>query len=383
MPTWPRVVIVEEGMREGMQIESSDIAVEDKIRLLDALSLTGLANIVVGSFVSPKWTPQMAHVDEIVERFHPQPGVRYSALALNDRGRERMAAYRPPLSDPVEYPRTLVHLCDVFVRRNTNETQVHEVRRWATTIEAARELGVNGAIGINAAWGSNWTGPFTLELRMAWLEAQYRAWQEAGIPVDRVWIGDPMGWNLPWKVSEQLLAIRERWPEITTFHLHLHDARGMALTSAYAALEALSPDHTLVLDSSVGGMGGCPYGGHGQMTRMIATEDLVDMLEEAGVSTGVDLDALIRAALLAEEVVGHPLWGHVSHAGPRPRVGRLFPIDLPFIETPREALHFVLGSQVYDSARSPWTVDLHSPARERVESGHPVPGPDEVLRSLS
>ncbi len=382
MPTWPKVVIVEEGMREGMQIESADISVDDKVRLLDALSQTGLSNIVVGSFVSPKWTPQMAHVDEIVQRFTPREGVRYSALALNERGRERMSAYRPPLSDPVEYPRTLVHLCDVFVRRNTNETQKEEVARWASTIETAREMGVHGAMGINAAWGSNWTGPFDLDLRMAWLAAQHRVWTDAGIPVNRVWIGDPMGWNLPWLVSEQLRAIRDRWPEVTTFHLHLHDARGMAMTSAYAALESLTPEDTLVLDSSVGGMGGCPYGGHGQMTRMIPTEDLVDMLEEAGVSTGVDLDALIRAALVAEEVVGHPLWGHVSHAGPRPRPGRLFPVDLPFIETPREALHFVLGAAAYESPRSPWTVDLNSPARERVERGETVPGPAEVMEEL-
>ena len=382
MPTWPKVVIVEEGMREGMQIESADISVDDKVRLLDALSQTGLSNIVVGSFVSPKWTPQMAQVDEIVQRFTPREGVRYSALALNERGRERMAAYRPPLSDPVEYPRTLVHLCDVFVRRNTNETQKEEVARWSSTIETAREMGVNGAMGINAAWGSNWTGPFDIDLRMAWLEAQHRAWTDAGISVDRVWIGDPMGWNLPWLVSEQLRAIRDRWPEITTFHLHLHDARGMAMTSAYAALQTLAPEDTLILDSSVGGMGGCPYGGHGQMTRMIPTEDLVDMLEEAGVSTGVDRDALIRAALLAEEVVGHPLWGHVSHAGPRPRRGRLFPVDLPFIETPREALHFVRGAAAYESPRSPWTVDLNSPARDRVERGEPVPGPDEVMKEL-
>lgn len=378
MPNWPRVVIVEEGMREGMQIESADIAVDDKVRLLDALSRTGLTHIVVGSFVSPKWTPQMARVDEVVQRFTPHPGVRYSALALNDRGRERMAAYRPPLTDPVEYPRTLVHLCDVFVRRNTNETQADEVARWSHTIVTARELGVNGAIGINAAWGSNWTGPFDLELRMDWLEAQHRTWSEAGFVVDRVWIGDPMGWNLPWRVREQIEAIHEHWPDITTFHLHLHDARGMAMTSAYAALESLRPTDTLILDSAIGGMGGCPYGGHGRMTRMIATEDLVDMLEEAGVDTGVNLDALIRAALLAEEVVGHPLWGHVSHAGPRPRVGRLFPVNLPFIETPEEALHFIHGESAYHGARAPWTVDLNSPARDRVERGGRVPGPVDV-----
>ena len=94
----PRVEIIEECMREGMQIESAEISVADKVRLLDALSATGLKTIVVASFVSPKWTPQMADVDELVRRFRPAPGVRYTALALNEKGRERMAAHCPPLS---------------------------------------------------------------------------------------------------------------------------------------------------------------------------------------------------------------------------------------------------------------------------------------------
>ncbi|HWU32305.1 MAG TPA: hypothetical protein VN108_05490, partial [Marmoricola sp.] len=97
---YPTVRIVEEGMREGMQIESADISVDDKVRLLDALSATGLKTIVVGSFVSPKWTPQMKDIDEVVRRFHPAPGVRYTALALNERGRERMRKFVPPLSEP-------------------------------------------------------------------------------------------------------------------------------------------------------------------------------------------------------------------------------------------------------------------------------------------
>jgi hydroxymethylglutaryl-CoA lyase len=118
--SYPKVEIIEEGMREGMQIESTDITNDDKLRLLDALSRTGLSTIVVGSFVSPKWTPQMAEIDDLVARFTPVPGVKYTALALNEKGRERLMKYMPPLSESSEFPRTLVHLCDVFVRRNTN-----------------------------------------------------------------------------------------------------------------------------------------------------------------------------------------------------------------------------------------------------------------------
>jgi hydroxymethylglutaryl-CoA lyase len=361
---FPTVRIVE-GMREGMQIESADIPVEAKVRLLDALSATGLGTIVVGSFVSPRWTPQMKDIDELVMRFTPLPGVRYTALALNERGRERMRRYMPPLSEPAEFPRTLVHLCDVFVRRNTNRSQAEELADLPRVIAAAVESGAPSAgIGINAAWGSNWLGPFDEEARMAMLEVQYELWSEAGVPVDRVWIGDPMAWNMPDRVASQLLAIQRRWPSIRSFHLHLHDARGTAMLSAYQAITALTSEHTLILDSSVGGMGGCPYGGHGRMTRMIPTEDLVDLLNELGIDNGVDLDRLIEVAHLAEEVVGHELWGHVSKAGSRPRGERLYPMDLPFIETEEQAQHFRLGPAAYAGAPSPWAQPISSPARE-------------------
>ena len=113
---WPKVIYKEEGMREGMQIEDANISVDDKVRLLDALSETGLKQIVVGSFVSPKWTPQMARIDEIVSRFTPRAGVTYTALALNERGVERAKQYSPPLSiERDKWPRLNCHMCDAFV----------------------------------------------------------------------------------------------------------------------------------------------------------------------------------------------------------------------------------------------------------------------------
>jgi hydroxymethylglutaryl-CoA lyase len=375
--SYPKVEIIEEGMREGMQIESEAITIDAKIALLDALSVTGLKTIVVGSFVSPKWTPQMANIDELVSRFTPREGVTYTALALNDRGRERMSQYMPPLSESKEFPRTFVHLCDVFVRRNTNRSQQDEIELWPSVIERTVASGARSAgIAINAAWGSNWLGPFDQEYRMEMLERQHELWTAAGVKVDKVWIGDPMAWNVPDQVASQLRAIQERWPEIERFHLHLHDARGTAMLSAYEALKVLTKDQTLVLDTSIGGMGGCPYGGHGRMTRMIPTEDLVDLLNELGVPTGIDIDRLIEAAVLAEEVVGHSLWGHVSKAGPRPRGKALFPMDLPFIETEEQAQHFRLGPQAYEGARSPWAEPIVSSARTKLGIDAKVPHDD-------
>lgn len=360
----PRVQIIEEGMREGMQIESARIAVEDKIRLLDELSTTGLRHIVVGSFVSPRWTPQMAEVDEIVRRFTPQPGVRYTGLALNDRGRERLREYRPKLDDPIGPPRTLVHACDVFVRRNTNRSQQQEIDALPAVVQREVDEGATeAAIAVNAAWGSNWLGPFSEQERMALLERQHALWTEAGVAVTTVWIGDPMAWNSPHHVASQIRTLRERWPDIHTFHLHLHNARGSALLSAYAALQELDERHTLNVDTSIGGMGGCPYCGHGRLTRMIPTEDFVDLLHEMGIDTGVDLRRLIEVVNLAEQVVGHELWGHVSKAGPRPRGDDLFAMDMPFVETFEEAQHFRLGPEVYADAPSPWKEPISSPRR--------------------
>ncbi|NJC82957.1 citramalate synthase [Planosporangium mesophilum] len=364
---WPAVVVVEEGMREGLQIEDAAIPVEEKVRLLNALSATGLRRIVVGSFVSPKWTPQMAHVEEIIEGFTPREGVIYTALALNQKGVERRAAHVPPLSLDGGLPATLVHLCDVFVRRNTNRSQADEIASWEPTIAAAKAAGATEAqAGVNSAWGSNWLGLFSQEQRIELLSRQIDLWAEAGIPVTKVFLGDPMGWHTPDQVEGDLREILDRWPSVRTFHLHLHNTRGMAPISAYSALKILDARHTVVLDSSIGGMGGCPYCGNGRAAGLFPTEDLVYLLDALGFDTGVDLDALIEAAVVAEEVVGHRLYGHVSKAGGRPRSDQLYPMDLPFIETLEQAQHFRLGPDVHRGALSPWKGPIESPARPEV-----------------
>src|SRR5215475_14500879 len=120
MSNYPEVILTEEGMRDGLQIERADIAVADKIRLLDMLSETGLKEIAVGSFVSPRWVPQMACVEELVKGFHPKSGVTYTATALNEIGRERLKQFCPPLSDKKYQAHTAVYLCDVFAQRNIN-----------------------------------------------------------------------------------------------------------------------------------------------------------------------------------------------------------------------------------------------------------------------
>jgi hydroxymethylglutaryl-CoA lyase len=363
VPGYPNIIHTEEAMRDGLQIESTDIPVAEKIHLLDALSQTGLKEIAVGSFVSPKWTPQMADIEEVVRGFNPKPGVRYTYTALNERGVERARAYIPPLVPPVvnEFS-TRVDLCDVFVQRNNNRTQAQQIEEWQRVIEGAAMAGVKeGGIALASnAFGSNWTGEFTLEERMNWLDRMYRLWEAAGIAVSRVYFADAMSWNMPHQVEEVIIAVKERWPEITDFSLHLHNGRGTALASVYAALRVLEVTDTLRLQTSIGGMAGCPYCGNGRAASMIATEDLMHMLEEMGIPTGVDLYKLIEVVWLAEKIVGHPLYGFVSKAGPCPRGERLYPMDMPRVETLEQAKHFLQGPQAYEGAPSPWKEPIKS-----------------------
>lgn len=236
---YPGIVYTEEGMREGMQIENKDIPVDQKVALLDALSETGLKQIVIGSFVSPKYTPQMARIDEIVSRFTPKPGVIYTALALNEKGVERAKQYSPPLTIVRgKRPQLRVHQCDVFARRNTNRSQMQEMAAWQKVVDTAVATGVTEAgIGTNATFGSNFVGDFTVDMTMKFLEKQHALWDAAGIKVTSVSIGDPMGWCHPVKVEEIFTRVKRKWPEIDTFSAHLHNARGMAITSACAAIQ--------------------------------------------------------------------------------------------------------------------------------------------------
>lgn len=375
MPDWPIVKYKEEGMREGMQIEDAQISVDEKVRLLDALSETGLQTIVVGSFVSPKWTPQMERIDEIVTRFKPKPGVTYTALALNSRGVERAKAYSPPLTiERDAFPRLNVHMCDVFVRRNTNRTQMQEMERWPQVVAQAQELQIKEAgIGTNASWGSNFMGEFTVDNLMTMYERQHSMWDEVGIDVRSVSMGDPMSHCTPAKVEESVYRVKEMWPEVNHIRLHLHNGRNMAIASAYAAMKVLGPDDTLELDGTIGGFGGCPYCGNGRSTGMAPTEDLLHMMDDMGVPTGVDIDKLIDCVWMAEDIMGRELYGHVSKAGPRPKtLDKLYDINMPFVETVEQARHFKKGASAYEGGLYPYSEPITSPYRERVDAGGPA-----------
>jgi hydroxymethylglutaryl-CoA lyase len=188
-----------------------------------------------------------------------------------------------------------------------------------------------------------------------------------------------MGWNMPDQVERQLQAIKNRWPKIKKFNLHLHNTRGMALTSSYVAMRTLDESDTLRLQPAIGGMGGCPFCGNGRSAGLAPTEDLIHMMEGMGIHTGVDLEKLVEAVWYAEELVGHPLWGHVSKGGPRPTDKKLYPMDMPFVETLDHARHFIKGSEAYKGAPSPWKEPIKSPQRQAINSDQAVSGSQQAI----
>lgn len=373
---YPQIIFTEEVMREGMQIEDANIPVDAKVELLTAISETGLKNIVVGSFVSPKYTPQMKNIEAVLKKFKPKPGVTYTAMIPNEKGLERAKEFSPPLtlSRGKDVPRLRVHQCDVFTRRNYNRSQMKEMSSWVKTIAAAKAKGATEAgIGTNATFGSNFIGDFSVDVTMTFLAKQHELWDAAGIKVTSLSVGDPMGWCHPMKVEGIFGRVKKMWPEITDFRAHLHNSRGMALTSAYAAIRTLDERDTLTVEGTLGGIGGCPYCGNGRATGMMPTEDFMHMLEGMGIDTGVDFDKLIECVWLLEKVLGRQAWGHVSRAGPRPMTKeRLYSANAPFVETLEQAKHFKYGPKLYEGGISPWTEPITSPYLDRLGKGEPM-----------
>ena len=218
-------------------------------------------------------------------------------------------------------------------------------------VEAAAEAGVtSGSVTLGNPFGSNFEGPFTLDQRLDMVGLMVDKWHARGIDVGTLAISDAMGWNAPHTTRETITAIKDRFPEIAKFHMHLHNTRGATIASYYEALQ-LGVDS---FDTSIGGMGSCPYCGNGRAAGHVPTEDFVDLCHEMGIETGYDFDKLIQAAWIAEDVVGHPLWGHVSKGGPRPRGQAVYPVDMPFVESLHEASHFLRGAGVYHGQIAPW-----------------------------
>lgn len=369
---WPAVIYNEEVMREGFGIEDVGIPLDAKVELLDALSDTGLKRITVGAFVSPKFVPQMACFEEMLRRFHPRPGVMYLPYLHNQKARKLAEQYSPPLTIEEELFTLFLDICDIHQRRNVNRSVEQMMASWPAAVEDARKQGiVEGRIGIGSAWGSNFMGKFGQAYRFSFLERQHALMTAAGIDVVEIALHDSQSWALPHEVEEDLNQIRRRWPGVRRFHFHMHNARGMALPSIYAALRTLGPGDTVFLEGTLGGIGGGQFSGNGRAAGMAPTEDVMHMLEGMGIETGVDLDKVIECVWMLERIIGRPAFGHVSKAGPRPTSpGAQFDANMPGMESLEAAKHFRLGPAAYEKeGYFPWKGPISGPYYRGTETG--------------
>jgi hydroxymethylglutaryl-CoA lyase len=302
------VDIHEEGPREGFQIEPGPIATADKVRLIEALGETGLGHIQVCSFVNPRLVPGWADAETVVEAFEAKPGIDYTALWFNASGLERALKFRDKLAIAGSISLTA---SEAFTRKNLNRSHAEnlEAMRKQTSLHLANGVPV-GRIGVMAAFGCNYQGDIAPAQVIRALEDGLAIAADTGAQVELFSLADTMGWATPARIERVLGEVRSRWPE-KQLSLHLHDTRGLAVANAHAGLRM----GVSRFDSTVGGLGGCPFAGQKGAAGNICTEELVLLCEEMGIRTGVDLDRLIEVGRMAEAIVGHQLPSELIHAG--------------------------------------------------------------------
>ncbi len=302
------VEVHEEGPREGFQIEPGPIPTEQKIRLIEALAETGLHHIQACSFVNPRLVPGWADAEAVVEGFNAKPGIHYTGLFFNGNGLDRALAFKDKLTVTGSISLTA---SEGFTKKNLNRTHAENLVAMKRQSEAQLSKGVPvNRVGVMAAFGCNYQGDIAPAQVIKTLEDGMRIAEETGARIDLFSLADTMGWAAPHRIEQVIGEVRNRWPDMK-ISLHLHDTRGLAVANAHAGLKM----GVSRFDSTVGGLGGCPFAGQPKAAGNIATEELVLLCEEMGIDTGVDLDALIEVGRMAEDIVGHQLPSELIHAG--------------------------------------------------------------------
>jgi hydroxymethylglutaryl-CoA lyase len=294
-----RISVREVGPRDGLQNEDP-VPATAKIALIDQLATTGVSRIEAVSFVRAEAIPQMADADEVWAAVTKDPAIRYSALAPNLRGARRA------LDAGFTEVEAVVSASDTHNRKNVNRGTAQSLDEIAIMIDEAHQRGAALQVVVATAWGCPYEGDVPVERVLA------VAGRAVADGADAISFGDTTGMATPSRVRDLVGSFRFRHPDVP-LNLHFHNTRGTGLANVLAALELGVDD----FDASVGGLGGCPYapGASGN----IATEELVYMVEDMGVGTGVDLEAMIEAAATAERIVGRELPSQVLRAGPRTR----------------------------------------------------------------
>jgi hydroxymethylglutaryl-CoA lyase len=293
------VRIREVGPRDGFQNEPEVIPTDDKVRLIGMLAASGVRRLEVTSLVRPDVIPQLADAEQVLARLQPSAGVAYSVLVPNEKGLERALAHR----DRFDEINLFLSASETHNRKNVNSSIAESLSGLERTIARGVEEGLRCEGVISVSFGCPYEGEVPPE-RVFGIAARLA---EAGC--EEVAFGDTTGMANPRQVSDFFAGARERLPgvELTA---HFHNTRGQGLANVLAALEQGIDS----FESSFGELGGCPV--PPGSTGNIGTEDLVSMLEEMGVRTGIDLPKLIEASLEAQKVLGRPLGAHLMTAGP-------------------------------------------------------------------
>jgi hydroxymethylglutaryl-CoA lyase len=294
-----RISVREVGPRDGLQNEDP-VPATAKIALIDQLATTGVSRIEAVSFVRAEAIPQMADADEVWAAVSKDPAIRYSALAPNLRGARRA------LDAGFTEVEAVVSASDTHNRKNVRRSTEESLDDIAAIIDEAHQQGATCQVIVSTAFGCPYEGDVPAE------RAAAVAGRAVADGADSASFGDTTGMATPRRVRELVGTFRSQHPDVP-LNLHFHNTRGTGLANVLTALEMGVAD----FDASVGGLGGCPYapGASGN----IATEELVHMVEDMGVATGVDLEKLIGVAAEAERLVGHTLPSQVLRAGPRTR----------------------------------------------------------------
>ncbi len=282
------VEVYEVGPRDGLQNESRAIATADKISLIDQLTGTGLRHIEVGSFVNPRWIPQLADGTEVARGIRRAPGVAYSCLVPNRRGLD--SALAAGMTEVAVF----LSASETHNKKNVNKTVAETLAAFDDVIPPALAAGARVRAYVSTVFGCPYEGRVDPEavVRLC------RELDQRG--VYQVSLGDTIGVGTPVQVDDVLTRVMKHLAS-DRLAIHLHDTRGTALANVLVGLEL----GITTIDSALGGLGGCPYapGASGNL----ATEDLVYMLEGMGVSTGIDLDALVDCSTFVSTLVGHDL----------------------------------------------------------------------------
>jgi hydroxymethylglutaryl-CoA lyase len=293
------VRIREVGPRDGFQNEPEVIATSDKVRLIDMLAATGVPRLEVTSFVRPDVIPQLADAGEVLAGIQRPDGVSYSVLIPNERGLERALEQR----DRFDEINVFLSATESHNKRNKNRTIAESLDDLGRTVSRAREEGIRCEGVISVVFGCPYEGEVAPNRVLEIAEAL------AEMGCEEISFGDTTGMANPRQVGEFFAAATERLDgaELTA---HFHNTRGQGLANVLAALEQGVDS----FESAFGELGGSPL--TPGATGNISTEDLVSMLHEMGVETGVDLERLLEASRAVQELLGRPLGAHVLSAGP-------------------------------------------------------------------